>query len=100
MNYKILQEPQWKEYSRNLWIQAFIPIHEDYMRLKEYLRRAHSEVPRGLYGLYRSFLLKAQKEIQRGTDPERIIDYFVRRCGLDPNVLRDIYRKFLSYLRP
>jgi len=72
----------------------------DYIRLKEYLGRVHPEVPRGLYGLYRSFLLKAQKEIPKGADPEGIIDYFVRRCGLDPNVLMDIHRKFLSYLRP
>jgi len=85
----------------NAWIRAFGAIHKDYMRLKEYLGKAHPEVPAGLYGLYRSFLLKAQKEIPTGRNPEELIDEFSRKCGLDPVVLRDILEHFSpSYEKP
>jgi hypothetical protein len=76
------------------WSQAFGNYREVYRKLKEYLGRAHPEVPPGLYGFYRSFLFKALANVPEGTSPDSIIDDFIKKCGLDAGVMRDVLEQF------
>jgi len=76
------------------WERGFGTYKEAYRKLKEWLAQAHPDVPRGLYGLYRSFLFKAMKEIPSGADPQGLINEFASKCGLDPNVLAAILEYF------
>jgi len=76
------------------WANAFGTIREAYRKMKEYLGKAHPEVPIGLYGLYRSFVLKAMKHIPTGASPDSLIDEFVKKCGLDAGVMSDLLQYF------
>jgi len=76
------------------WSQAFGNIREAYRKLKEYLGKKHPDVPVGLYAFYRSFLLKAMKNIPIGASPDALIEEFRKKCGLDPTVMADVLEYF------
>jgi len=72
------------------WGIRFGSFHRDYDRLKEWLARAHPEVPSALYAYYKAFLSHAQKQIPAGYKPDAVMDYFQKKAGLDPQVMREI----------
>jgi hypothetical protein len=76
------------------WSQAYGNYREVYRKLKEYLGKAHPDVPSGLYGLYRSFLFKALANVPKGASPDAIIDEFAKKCRLDVAVMRDVLEQF------
>jgi len=47
-------------------------------------------VPKGLWGLYRSFVMKAVKEGSKGYPLDGIVEYFERQVGLDRGVMNEI----------
>jgi len=72
------------------WSMRFGEFHSDYVRLKEWLSKAHPEVPVAHYAYYKAFLSHARKQIPGGYAPEAIVDYFQKKAGLDPNIMREI----------
>jgi len=80
------------------WESRFMVYHRMYEQLKEFLSNPRNTngvvVPKALYGLYRSFLFYAYKEINTGTEPEAVIRRFKNKAGLDEGVMRAILRYF------
>lgn len=86
------------------WTLKFSAYHEAYLRLEQFLASVHPEVPKGLYGFYRSFLFKAMKkameEIPNSADVDNLTEEFKKKLGLDEKIMRDILRYFgLDYTR-
>jgi len=72
------------------WNLRWGQYHGDYTRLKEWLARAHPEVPVAHYAYYKAFLSHAQKQIPAGYSPDAVIEYFRKKAGLDPRIMQEI----------
>ena len=82
------------------WKARFEPYREKYAELKAYLEQKYPNIPKGMYGLYRSFLFYAYKHIQTGSSPEEVIKRFENNLSLKRDVMESILRHFGLYERP
>lgn len=90
---------------RKQWEAKFNQYRVLYEALKDFFEKYNAEhranpIPKGQYGLYRSFLFYAWKHIQTGSDPNDVIERFANNLGLDRAVMREILRYFHLDRRP
>ena len=99
--YEVLKARLGEEYAKQAaaevqsrWEDGFIPYHSLYVILRTFLEKRHPEIPVGMYGLYRSFLYYAWKEINTGTPYTAVLDRFEHKLGLSRTVMMDILNEF------
>jgi hypothetical protein len=78
----LLQEGQRQE--------GFAPYHDAWLKAKEKLQALN--VPSGLWGLYRSFVMELINKVSRRglLSLEQLIEITVKKTGLDADVMREL----------